>query len=319
MAGLPARFWSALESRLLAGQDTESKVLLDAFVSYHIGQGNLSPRFRQAAPGNIDLTTGLHPPFENRVPLAVIFTMGFSLASFANSEEHPDAVTMLKAIQGELDGIPRRSDRLRGMLRHRTGRHHDSGLRDVISLINENSLAEKGSACRSTRPGPPTPLDTVLAQSHEAFNDTIKSRSWFICSGGCAVWMPMKPVQAFGAEAFALLERTFMHDGGGVKAALLEARTGIKGGMRYILDALTEQFKKEEREKEVNRVLLEALDPLDWESQVAFIKALMGRLSGHLPEDIMNQPPERYANHVHLLSKTYVESMDQLNHTFQML
>ena len=62
-----------------------------------------------------------------------------------------------------------------------------------------------------------------------------------------------EPVQAFGAEAFALLERTFAH-GGGVKAALLEARTGAKGGMRYVLDAMTEQFKKEERGKEVERV-----------------------------------------------------------------
>ena len=92
--------------------------------------------------------------------------MGFSLASFANSEEHPDAVTMLKAIQGELDGTPRRSDRYEeASAPDRPA--HDSGLRDVISLINENSLAERISLpIDSARAS--YSLDTVLAQSHEA-------------------------------------------------------------------------------------------------------------------------------------------------------
>ncbi|KMY65538.1 hypothetical protein AAU61_21725, partial [Desulfocarbo indianensis] len=225
------------------------------------------------------------------------------------------AVIMLKTIQGEPDG----TDRRYGRPSDGSSPGHqapDSGLRDVISLINENSLAERISLpVDSARAS--YLLDTVLVQSHEAFNDTITSFVVHLFRRVRGVDVN-EPVQAFGAEAFALLERTFAH-GGGVKTALLEAQTGTKGGMRYVLDAMTEQFKKEEREKEVQRVLLEALDPLDWESQVTLIKALLERLWTHLPDDIRDQPPERYANHVGPLARAYVESMDQLNHAFRSL
>ena len=66
-------------------------------------------------------------------------------------------------------------------------------------------------------------------------------------------------------------------------------------------------------------MLIEAFDPLDWDSQVALMEALMKRLGTQLPEDIREQPPERYANHVQKLAKAYVESMDQLNFTFKSL
>lgn len=314
MASLPRRFWSDLESRLLAGQDTEAKVLLDAFVSYHIGQKSYSTGFGKRLQGILTSLPASTRRLKIRFPL-LPSTMGFRLASFASSEDHPDAVIMLKAIQGELDGNSRHSDRYKEASTP-DSLASDSILRDVISLINENSLAERISLpVDSARAS--YSLDTVLAQSHEAFNDTVTSFVVHLFRRVRGVDVS-EPVQAFGAEAFALLERTFAH-GGGIKAALLEAQTGAKGGMRYVLDAMTEQFKKEEREKEVQRVLLEALDPLDWDSQVTLIKALLERLWTHLPDDIRDHPPERYANHVGLLARAYVESMDQLNHAFRSL
>ena len=187
---------------------------------------------------------------------------------------------------------------------------------NVISSINKETLGHKiGIPLDSARAS--YSLDSVLVNSHEEFNDLVNSFVIHLMRRLRGLKIN-EPADSSASESFALLERTFAHDGG-VKGAMLEAQTGVRGGMRYVLDALTEQFKKEEREKEVNRVLLEALDPLDWKSQVAFIKALMERLTGHLPEDIKNQPPERYANHVHLLAKAYAESIDQLSHTFKML
>lgn len=313
-SGLPARFWSALESRLLAGQDTEAKVLLDAFASHHIDHDTYPVGFGKRLQGILTSLPASTRRLKIRFPL-LSSTRGFSLASFANSEDHPDAVIMLKTIQGEPDGTDRRYGRPSDGSSPGY-QAPDSGLRDVISLINENSLAERISLpVDSARAS--YLLDTVLVQSHEAFNDTITSFVVHVFRRVRGVDVN-EPVQAFGAEAFALLERTFAH-GGGVKTALLEAQTGTKGGMRYVLDAMTEQFKKEEREKEVQRVVLEALDPLDWDSQVSLIKALLERLWTHLPDDIRDQPPERYANHVEPLARAYVESMDQLNHAFRSL
>jgi hypothetical protein len=314
MSDLPARFWSALESRLLAGQDTYAKVLLDAFVRYHLGQERYPTGFGKRLQGVLTSIPASTRRLKIRFPL-LPSTMGFSLASFARSEDHPDAVVMLKAIQGELDGVHRHYDRPSDSSSP-SSQAPDSGLNDVISLVNENSLAERISLpIDSARAS--YSLDTVLVQSHEAFNDTIISFVVHLFRRVRGVDVN-EPVQAFGAEAFALLERTFAHSGG-IKAALLEAQTGTKGGMRYVLDAMTEQFKKEEREKEVQRVLLEALDPLDWDSQVALIKALLKRLWTHLPDDIRDHPPERYANHVGPLARAYVESMDHLKNAFRSL
>ena len=160
-------------------------------------------------------------------------------------------------------------------------------------------------------------LDSVLVDNHEVFNETITAFYIHLIRKVRGIIGPAEHTTSC-AEAHDLLSRTYARDGG-YRGALAEASGGFRGGMRFILDAMTEQFKKEEREKEVNRVLTEALDPLDWNSQVALMKALLERLGPHLPEDIRAQPPERYANQVQLLSKAYVESMDQLNLTFRSL
>ena len=136
----------------------------------------------------------------------------------------------------------------------------DNTLRDVISLINENALAQKiGIPVDSARAA--YSLETVLTNGHEVFNDIVTAFVLHLFRRVRGV-DAAEPAESMGAEAFALLERTFAK-GGGVKAAMLEAQNGTKGGIRYVLDAMTEQFKKEEREKEVHRVLMEALDPLE--------------------------------------------------------
>jgi len=70
-------------------------------------------------------------------------------------------------------------------------------------------------------------------------------------------------------DAIALLERAFAN-GGGFEAALAEARYPAHGGLRRVLDVVTDQYKAEQRSKHVSRVVREAIDPLDWDARVAF-------------------------------------------------
>ena len=82
---------------------------------------------------------------------------------------------------------------------------------------------------------------------------------------------------------------------------------------------VTEQFKREEQEKHVNRVLKSALDPLDWKSKVDLTVALMKRLEPHLGPEISSQPPERFAVHYEVIIRTYLESMERVNSVFRSL
>jgi hypothetical protein len=109
----------------------------------------------------------------------------------------------------------------------------------------------------------------------------------------------------------ALLERSFSSKGG-FQAALVEAKLANNGGLRFVLDMMTEQFKRELQGKHVDHVLKSALDPLCWKGKVSFIQALINRLKFHLPKEITSQPAERYAGHYEGIVEAYVQSMDQL-------
>ena len=89
--------------------------------------------------------------------------------------------------------------------------------------------------------------------------------------------------------------------------------------MRFVLDVITEQYKLEQQSKHVSRVLYEALDPLNWNERVAFMRALLDRLSPHLPPDLCGQPPERFARHYDIIVKTYVRSLDQVKQMLRTL
>jgi len=88
--------------------------------------------------------------------------------------------------------------------------------------------------------------------------------------------------------------------------------SATQGGMRYVLDVLTEQFKMEEQEKHIDHVFKDALDPLDWNARVALIQALLDRLGPHLPPEIRSAPPERFARRWETIVRTYTQSLDHV-------
>ena len=113
-------------------------------------------------------------------------------------------------------------------------------------------------------------------------------------------------------EALALLERA-CSDMGGLPGARAEAKFAVEGGMRTLLDRITEQYKSELRFKRVNRVLKEALDPLDWDGQVGFVRALLDRLRPHLPATLRNTDPARLVRRREELVRAYVQGMDRVH------
>ena len=96
-----------------------------------------------------------------------------------------------------------------------------------------------------------------------------------------------------------------------------EAADGLSGGMKFILDAMTEQFKAECRSKHVNRVIKEAITPLDTNAQLSLISVLLKRLAPHLPPDIAESPPDRFIQHYEILVKAYVQSLDKISEIFR--
>jgi hypothetical protein len=160
-------------------------------------------------------------------------------------------------------------------------------------------------------------MGEVLVESSDEFHDAV-SGFYLALLRYAGVVPALADKHAVADEALALLERAFASKGG-VGAARAEARDGVHGGMRFVLDVITEQYKLEQQSKHVSRVLHEALDPLNWSQRVAFMRALLGRLSIHLPADLRGQPPERFARHYDIIVKTYVRSLDQVKQMLRTL
>jgi len=303
---LQTRFWPAVETRLFAGEGKQAGHLLESYVEFYITRKT----YPEGCGENLFSLISSLPPSTRRLKLTfplLSLARGFDLARYAAASDHKDVAVLVKALNGDVAKDVARTRSL-------SNKSPDSALHTVVALISEDSLVERiNRPIDSARAS--YSLESVLIQDFETFNDQVISFYIHLIRRVRGAGH-LQRTEVLDAEAFDLLERAFSSNGG-AKGALLEARMGTRGGMRFVLDAMTERYKKEEREKEVFRVLIEAMDPLDWKSKASFIEALMSSLRAHLPDDVKDQSPERYAGNVPLLAKAYVESMDKLNSVFR--
>ena len=221
---LKNRFWSALETRLLAGRDAEAKYLIEAFVHYHLACEEYPSAFGKRFLG---LLASI-PPATRRLKLKfplLSASVTIDLARFAQPADQPDVLFMLKAMNGEVSTSTK--PEVRPDPNPTSPRSvSDSILEELISLIGTESLAERINIPVDSARAVYI-LDSVLARTYEDFNDTVTSFAAHLLRRVHGADGSV-PAEAFSAEAFALLERAFARKGGS-KGALLEAQTGCQG------------------------------------------------------------------------------------------
>ncbi len=178
----------------------------------------------------------------------------------------------------------------------------------VLAEISADRLAEIGKPIDSARSS--YVLDSLTVESIENFGTELNSfiRHLFSHIGRISDNVDLLTI---APEALDLLERAFSNRGGHL-AAVAEAKFPTRGGLRLILDMLTDQFKLDEQEKHINYILKSAMDPLDWKEKVALMEELLKRLRHQLPLDIVSQPAERYAKHYETIVRAYISSIDQV-------
>ena len=301
------RFWRALEAHLLAGDSDDAQELLLARARYQIRRKRYPTNFGLEL---LQLVRSL-PPAVRR--LKACFPLlpkdqCLQLCRLANQEDYEDIQHLFAAAQGK--AVAARE--VAGVDVERPGseaEHASLAVAAVVDEISAEALASKiGLPIDSARAK--YAIGDVTTESHEVFHDTISA--FYLALLRYAESVPASvDSREVTAEAFALLERAFRNKGG-ADAAWAEARYGTRGGMRFVLDALTEQLKTEQQAKHIDRVLKEALDPLDWNERVEFMRAFLVRISTQLPPDIREQPPERFARHYEVIIQAYVQSLDHV-------
>ena len=308
-----ARFWRVLEAHLGAGRDAEAKQVLLTRARYQIRRKTYPPGFGSALA---QLVLSL-PPATRRLrtsfPLLTMDTC-LRLARSVAQTDHEDLQLLLDAASGKCVS---RTSRREAPVGPDVAKHDAAAAVDaVIAEISADALAEKIGRPIDLGRATYTVPDVTIATQGE-FHDTISAFYLAMLRHSGA---PQTTAEdgILPAEALALLERAFQ-DQHGAAAAWAEARDGVHGGMRTVLDTVTEQFKYEQQAKHVSRVLKEALDPLDWDARVAFVEALLHELRPHLPEEIQSQPAERFARHYESIVQAYVHSLDRVKEVLRRL
>lgn len=120
----------------------------------------------------------------------------------------------------------------------------------------------------------------------------------------------MAPSQA-QSRAKALLEREYRRRQGDIVTAFNDAHDGTNGGMRHVLDVLTDGLKTEAIELHVRSVFDRHVAPNDWEGKVALIGEFLQHYGPMLPRSIRVDTPARYAQNYQELIQAYVDGLRQ--------
>lgn len=309
------RFWRSLEAGLINGHATLAKALLLARVRYQVRKKSYPRGFGRKL---LQLVRSLPPAIrrlEKCFPLLPLATC-LQIAQLGVDQDPEDVQFLLDAVRGnaliahEERPVPSASSS------PPSKGNAIAAVEAVLREIDAETLARKiGKPIDAARAS--YALDGVTLESFDAYLDTLASFYLHLLRHIDAgpVYSDSKSMEA---EALDLVNQAFA-DKGGQKAAWAEAQHGIHGGLRFVLDVMTEHFKTSQQAKHVSRVCKAALEPQDWDERVRFMQAFLDRLGPDLPQEIRSQPPEWFAQHHEIIVQTYVRSLDrvkQLLHRF---
>lgn len=303
--GNDLRFWRALESHLRAGKSGPAKLLLNTWVKYHLRCNHYPKHFGL----RLSQLIGSLPQATRRIRVTFPILPAadcVALGRFAAEVDDEDVRRLFEASAGK--GLVDRPAAKAPSSKQVEG-DAAAAVDAVLGEISAEALARKiGNAIDAARAR--YVLPHVIVGSHEEFLDTICA-FYSALVWGDALVPPSASADDLAGQALALAAEAFA-DSGGADAAEAEARQGTAGGMRFVLDLMTDQHKARQQSLHVTRVLKEALDPLNWNARVAFMTVLLERIGPLLPEELRSAPPRRFVRQLEPIVRTYVRSVDRV-------
>lgn len=308
-ADLPRRFWAVLERRLLAGDGGKARELLSAFTAYHLERGRYPGECGRQL---LELVRSLPPAVRRLKRLFPLLSTEnvIRLSQHADKTQHEDVPLLLDAAAGRKTSItaarpaPSRDEKAPKPDEATTA------LDAILDEINADALTAKFDHAiddaRATYR-----FESASLESYDEFLDAVASFYLHLLRHAGLVKTAVD-ADAVAADAQECLEAAFVRNGGS-QAAWAEVRHPRRGGLGLVFNAMTNQFKTEARTKHVRWVFKQAMDARDWDARVALMRALLDRVRPHLPPDMQDQPPERFARKYEEIIDAYVRASDQLN------
>jgi len=300
------RFWNVMYY-LFNKEPEKGKQLLDVFVQFFLGEKKYPKGF---GAGLLHLMHSLSSDARCRIDFPILDRdLCTKLISYTKDSDYDDRRILLNVIDGENieDTCP-----INIQPEFKLSDSECSVFNTIVSLINEQALAKKFSAIDSARAS--FILESLKVKSQEGLFNILQT--YYIHMQRYTGSSPEKPDMGEArCEVIKLVESTFYDKGGG-KAAFVQARDCTQGGIRSIIDMITEHYKAQKQDAYINRVFKDAIADMDLQERVKCIKAVIKEVGRFLPEEIKNQPPEKFARSdetIETIIRTYVRCSDKFN------
>jgi len=304
------RFWNVLQRYFSTGEHEKAKELLQAFAQFFLSK----QRYPKGFGARLHQLICSLPPAVRRLKImfpALDTGSCLMLGQLAGKVDHEDVLTLLDAAHGKnmASHVETRPDSK--LLIAGTSDSDCVVFDAVVSQIRTQAIALQVDISIDSARGSYI-LESSTVETPEEFLDIIVAffihMKRYISSSTDKV----EDMTRARTEAIALQQRAF-RDKGGDLAAFARARDGTKGGMRTVLDALTEQYKGEKKEAYVEMIFHDAIEALGWDERVRCIRGLIKRAGQCFPEEFKNKPPERFARNYKSIFRTYVKSLDSID------
>jgi len=301
------RFWNAIEQQLLKSDIDKAKEYIQTFARHFIDKAIYPENFGDRL---VQLIISLPPAIKRKIGFYPLLQMKdyVRIAQLIRERDYDDIKKLFRAAFGDSIQLLRPAKTIETEQKAavpESGTLLEQFLRELSS---ENIAKEVLLPIDSARAS--YTIDKVTVDDYSEFLETITAFNAHLLRhiGQLSGDIDQKQV---ASHALDLVKRAFPRDGE-EKAAYNEAKTGVNGGLRYIFDQMTQRLKAEERGKYVKMILNTAIDPMDFESKTVLIKTIMAQLGPTLPEEIRNQPPERFAADYDKIIEAYSQSQERL-------
>ena len=159
------------------------------------------------------------------------------------------------------------------------------------------------------------PLRSNTASSFSRFEDIIGDYCNYhyttcVTGGG---FLPR--AEAVG-RAKQLIEHAYGRRGN-IISAYNDAHEGLNGGMRQILDIITDGIKSECVERYVRQAFDDHVSPNSWDKKQEIIRQFFAAYGAILPASVDTRNPARYANDYQVIISAYVQALQQTSAIFR--
>ena len=127
------------------------------------------------------------------------------------------------------------------------------------------------------------------------------------------------PASEASSRAKEILEKEYRKKNGDIVMAYNDGHDGTNGGMRTVLDTITQGVKAAAVENHIRHAFDLYVEPNAWEQKVEIIRQFIAQCGSYLSSSIRTDQAERYASNYMDLIRSYADALQRTSSNLRRL